>query len=226
MSTVQRTYANTLFYRGTEKTPAAEVIEFFDKTPIQKSSVVDGKKVPSQVEGWKRKDVPIAVAYDVPEGTPDHIILAVERAIHLWAKDIADSYKAVPAALDTASFAEFLTPERGAGSGLDAEFVKAGLAALQQFVLDLTGKAALSESTAYVFKNFFSTKAITSPKGFNVVASQVVTVLHQTTQLLSKFAESEASNNYEPLVDAWSKALLEEITANTAAADTNNLFAL
>lgn len=223
MTNVQRTYAATLFYRGTEKTPAAEVIEHFAKTPIQKSEVVEGKKVATQVEGWKRKDVPIAISYEVPEGTPDHLILAIEREIHLWAKDIADSYKPVPATLDTASFAEFLTPERGAGSGLDAEFVKAGLAKLQEFILALTGKAGVAESTAYVFKNYFSTRSITSPKGYNVVAAQVVKVLTQVAGVLAKFAENEASNGYEALIDAWSKALNDELTANTAV-ENDELF--
>lgn len=223
---MQKIYSATLFYRGTDKTPDASVIGFFEKQEIQKSATVDGKKVAVKVEGFKRKDVPIAVAYEVPEGTPDFAILALERAIHLWAKDIADSYKDVPATLDTASFIEFLTPERGAASGLDTEYIKAGLAALQQFVLAKTGKAALAESTAYCFKNYFSSKSIMSPKGLNVRAPQVVKVLTQFAGLLQSFAEAAESDGYEQLLDSWGKALTEELTALSEAENSDNLFAI
>lgn len=224
---MQKIYSATLFYRGTEKTPDAAVIGFFEQQEIQKSSVdAEGKKTAVKVAGYKRKDVPIKVAYEVPEGTPDFAILAIERMIHLWAKDIADAYKEVPTTLDTASFVEYLTPERGAASGLDTEYIKAGLAALQQFVLTKTAKPALAESTAYCFKNYFSSKAIMSPKGLNVKAVQVVKVLTQFAGLLQSFAEAPDSDGYEQLIDSWGKALTEEITALSEAENEENLFSV
>lgn len=224
---MQKTYSATLFYRGTDKTPDASVIAQFAQQEIQKSAIgADGKKAIVKVAGWKRNDVPVAVAYEVPEGTPDFAILAVERLIHLWAKEFADAFKEVPTTLDTAAFIEYLTPERGASAGLDSDYVKAGLEALQRFVLGLTGKPALAESTVYCFKNYFSTKAVTSPKGLNVKATQVVKVLSQFADLISKFADSADSDTFEQLIDSWSKALGDELTALTSAEDEGNLFAV
>jgi hypothetical protein len=226
MSLINRTYGATLFWRGTDKAPSADKVDFFAPADLQRSTVIDGKKTVEQYKGFKRKDVSIAIQYQVPEETPEWAIVALERVIHLWAKDIADAFGTVPDTLDTASFLEWATPERSAASGLDSEYVKAGLEALKAFVVAKTLNEARAESTHYVFKNFFSAKAIQAPKGFNAKANQVEKVLEQVAKLLAVFAEDPASNGYEQLIDSWAKALNEEILALTAAAADESLFAL
>lgn len=226
MSVMNRTYGATLFWRGTDKAPTGDRVEFFEAAELQRSVLIDGKKVAEKYQGFKRKDVPIAITYQLPEGTPDWAIVALEREIHLWAKDIADGFGTVPSTLDTAAFLDWATPERSASSGLDTEYVKAGLEALKAFVLAKTLNEARSESTAYVFKNFFSTKAICSPKGFNAKATQVLKVLEQVATLLGVFAEDSTSTGYEQLIEAWAKALNEEITALNAVASDESMFGL
>lgn len=233
-------YAATLFYRGTDKEPTAERAEHFEQAELQRSVVgADGKKVAEKYQGWKRKDLPISVTYELPEGTPDWAKKAVESEIHLYVKSLADGYNwpaavpsedgkslvATPVQLDVASFIDWITPDRS-NDGIDPEFLKAGLAALKGFVLALTGKEDRASAVEYSFKNNFSTKAITSPKGFNVVATQVLKVLPQLGGLLGKFAESDASNGYESLIDTWATKLGEEITALEQGQAEENLFAL
>lgn len=232
-------YAATLFYRGTDKAPSEERASFFEQAELQRSIVVDGKKVPEKYTGWKRKDLPIAVNYELPEGTPDWVKKAVESEIHLYVKSLADNYNwpaavpsedgktlvAAPVQLDIASFIDWITPDRS-NDGIDPEFLKAGLAALKAFVLALTGKEDRAAAVEYSFKNNFTTKSITSPKGFNVVATQVLKVLPQLAGLLSKFAESEASNGYESLIETWATKLGDEIKALEEGQAEENLFAL
>lgn len=218
---VLATYATIFHFRGTDVAPKPEVAEHFEAAEIQKK--VDGQ--PVKVAGFKRKSIPAAINYELPEGTPNHLKLAIEREIHSYLKSFADSFQPLPTELDVAAFTDWITPDRASGSGFDKEEIKAAAGKVAEFVLELTKNPGRAEATAYVFQNFFKYTAICSPKGFGAKPAQVSQVLEQIGGLLERFAASQYAAGLDQVVAAWSSALVEEITANDTS-NTSDLFAL
>lgn len=215
------TYSTNLWWRGVDTIPEGKK-EFF--APATLSKKISGVK--TEYQGFKRKDVPVSIQYNVAADTPAYAIKAIEAQIHLYVKDLADSYQEVPAVLDEAAFIDWITPATGGNDGIDENALKAALAALGQYVTALTGNEARAAGTVFAVKGKFKTAAICSPKGFNVVSTQVPKVLEQLGTLLARFADAEISTGQEECIELWASQLASELALLQQAQENENLFAL
>jgi hypothetical protein len=199
-------YENTYFFRGNTNAPESNQ-DHYEATEIQVGKDEAGNAI--KAAGFKRKAVTACVSIDVGV-VPDSIeALCVLDSVHSYVKSqFVDKFLAVPEVLDLVAFRTWLEGDGSSGAGaggvrIAKEVIQAVLAALQVYIEDTTGKAALAASTAYTVRQGFGKIALMSEKGFNCPPTKLNNLWDQLASLLAGFNEAASDDNVTQVVTMW-----------------------
>lgn len=222
MTISKRTYSGAFHYRGVPSIPAsvtaAEYIALFAPAKITLKGI--------EADGFKRASVPFALSYELAEDTPAGAVKAIEYTLHLYAKEFADNYEAVPTVIDWAAVNDWLTTTSTGGAEFSAEQKKAAILALRDFVFKLTDREAVADGLAYVIGKGLSAASLMDAKGFRAKPAQIEGLYKQIAQLIAAFAGDEtASAAHSALISKWADVLTAKIEEYAAPSTEIDLLA-